>query len=75
MSKIAPYLSLRGARAQSRRDSETQGEGEGSAAWVRAWSGTLQPACPARAWNLIFAAVGPPRTLDSGLLIRVRKSR
>lgn len=66
-AKIAPY--------QSRRDSETQGEGEGPAAGVHAWGGTLQPACPPWAWSLIFAAVGPPRTLDSRLLIRVRKSR
>ena len=37
-AKIAPY--------QSRRDSETQGEGEGPASWVHAWSGTRQPARP-----------------------------
>lgn len=54
---------------------ETQGEGEGPAAGVHAWGGTLQPARPPWAWSLIFAAVGPPRTLDSRLLVRVRKSR
>lgn len=63
----------RGQSPKSGRDSETQGEGEGPAAWVCAWSGTLQPALPAQAWNLIFEAVGPPGSLDSRLLIRVCK--
>ena len=65
----------RGQSPKSRRDSETQREGEGPAAWVCAWSGTLQPARPARAWNSIFEAVGPPGSLDSRLLIRVLKSK